>query len=463
MNDSTLIPTNSFRERLNLQALTNEQLRANYSFEERHNYQATKNWLSGRYQVKPSQTIDRLKCYLQSFEHLIAIGDWERALGILIEPISEHSKIEEQDILGQLQVWTYYREMIELCQKIVDQIQPIYRLLVLSRLGNAYESLHEYQQSIKLYQTTLNLSTELGQLRIGAQSISSIGNIHLLQRDYVKAIAFYQKATEIAEQIDDDRLRLTTLGNNGNIFISIGDYANAIPLLEKALAITQKIGDQYAEGITLCELAIATSCLGQHQQAEEYLLTALAINRDVVDRQGELSVLANLGNNCDYRQDYQQAIKYHQNALQLAREIKDKITEVNVLSGLGNTYYFLGDYQQAQTYFELGKEIADCINYPLGSAISLGNIGSNLSKLGDIELAIAALLEAFDRLNQLQVLDRSAFASFRIAEIYHQNSQNDLALIYLDFATDVAQKLSLPLLIDCQNLLKKIQLFLDIG
>jgi hypothetical protein len=67
----------------------------NYSYEQRRNYQATKQWLSGKHRAKSPTTIDRLKCYLQSFEHLIAIPDWQRALEILIAPISEHSNVED--------------------------------------------------------------------------------------------------------------------------------------------------------------------------------------------------------------------------------------------------------------------------------------------------------------------------------------------------------------------------------
>jgi tetratricopeptide (TPR) repeat protein len=452
MNSSIFIPTASFRESLNLNDLTNETLKTKYSFEQRQNYQAIKNWLSGRYQVRSLKTIDRLKCYLQSFEHLIAIDDWQRALQILIEPIGEYSDIEEQDVLGQLQVWGYDREAIELCEKIVERIEPIYQLLIISRLANAYEKLHEYQQAIDLYQTTLNLATELGQLRIGAQSISNIGNIHLLQRDYLKAIKFYQEAWKIAEQIDDDRLKLTILGNNGNVFISIGDYANAMPWLEKALVIVRKIGDRYAEGITYGELGIATSCLGRHQQAQDYLLASLGIALELEDRQGELSVLANLGNNYDYQKNYLKAIEYHQKTLQLARDLQNSLTEANTLSGLGNSYYFLGDYAQAQTYFEQSKELADRIDYPLGSAIALANLGTNLGKLDRPDVAISHLMEAFDQFKQLQSIDLAATAAHRLAEIYHQTHQNDFAQIYLQFALGIAKELSLPLLNNCEEL-----------
>ncbi len=43
-------------------------------------------------------------------------------------------------------------------------------------------------------------------------------------------------------------------------------------------------------------------------------------------------------------------------------------------------------------------------------------------------------------------------AAHRLAEIYHQTNQNDLAQIHLQFAFGIAKELSLPLLSDCEEL-----------
>jgi tetratricopeptide (TPR) repeat protein len=461
----TLIPTDSFRERLNLPDLTNEKLRASYSYEQRRNYQATKQWLSGRNRVKSSKIIDRLICYLQSLEHLIANSDWERALGILITPIGELSTIEEQDVLGQLQIWGYYQQIVELCHKVIDspsgthreRVEPESRLIIITRLANALTSLRQYQSALKYYQSALNLATELGKVKIQARVITNIGNIHQWQREYPQAIEYYQQAWEIAEQIDDDRLQLGILGNKGNIFMGIGDFANAIPWLERSLEIVQKIGDRYAEGISYCNLGIATGGLGKYEEAQEYLLASLGIARALDDVPGELSALVNLGNNCSYKQDYIRAIEYHQQGLQLLTGIDEEVTKFNLLTGVGNGYFFLKDYTKAQTYFEASKEIATRLNYDFGIALALANIGSNVSKMGDLDLAIEHLTAALDRFKQLQAIDLAAMAAHRLAEIYHQTHQNDLTQTYLQFAIGIAKELSLPLLSDCEDLALRIK------
>ncbi|NJR31688.1 MAG: tetratricopeptide repeat protein [Chamaesiphon sp. CSU_1_12] len=452
MNESLFIPTDSFRQQLNLHELTIERLRANYSFDERHNYQAMKYWLSGRYRCQASTQIDRLKPYLQSLEHLVAIPDWSRAVQILIAPIGELSTIEEQDVLGQLQIWGYYQQIVELCHKVIDRVEPESRLIIITRLANALTSLRQYQSALKYYRAALTLATELGKVKIQARVITNIGNIHQWQREYPQAIEYYQQAWEIAEQIDDDRLQLSILGNKGNIFMGIGDFTNAIPWLERSLEIVQKIGDRYAEGISYCNLGIATGGLGKYEEAQAYLLSSLAIARALDDVPGELSALVNLGNNCSYKQDYESAIEYHQQGLQLLTGIDDEVTKFNLLTGVGNGYFFLEDYTKAQTYFEASKEIATRLNYDFGMALALANIGSNVSKMGDLDLAIEHLTAALDRFKQLQAIDLAAMAAHKLAEIYHQNRQNDLAQIYLQFAIGIAKELSLPLLSDCEDL-----------
>jgi tetratricopeptide (TPR) repeat protein len=451
MNDSLLIPPPNFLERLNLN-LSRDELKANYSRLKCHQYLAAINFINGNLYYVPVNQIDRLRCYLYTFNLLAEIDDWTRALQILIAPISELSTIEEQDVLGQLQIWGYYQQIVELCHKVIDKVEPESRLIIMTRLANALTSLRQYQSALKYYRAALNLATELGKVKIQARVITNIGNIHQWQREYPQAIDYYQQAWEIAEQIDDDRLQLGILGNKGNIFMGMGDFTNAIPWLEKCLEIVKKIGDRYAEGISYCNLGIATGGLGKYEEAQAYLLSSLEIARALDDVPGELSALVNLGNNCSYKKDYVRAIEYHQQGLQLLTGIDEEVTKFNLLTGVGNGYFFLEDYTKAQTYFEASKEIATRLNYDFGIALALANIGSNVSKMGDLDLAIEHLTAALDRFKQLQSIDLAAMAAHRLAEIYHQNHQNDLAQIYLQFAIGTAKELSLPLLSDCEEL-----------
>jgi tetratricopeptide (TPR) repeat protein len=131
-------------------------------------------------------------------------------------------------------------------------------------------------------------------------------------------------------------------------------------------------------------------------------------------------------------------------------EIKDSIDEFNAITGLGNICYFQDNYHQAIIYFQQSRDIADRINHPLGVAISIANIGSNAAKLGQTDLAIANLTEGFDLLQQVYAFNISAKVAYRLAEIYLDIHQFELASTYLASATSTSRELSLPLLDECE-------------
>lgn len=457
MHNSLVVPSEFLRNRLGLNQLSKEVLKENYTFEQRQHYQAAKNWLSGRHRFNPQQKIDELTCYLQAFEYFVAVSDWPRVSQLLISSLTGTTENEEDSITEILLVWSYYQDVVRLCEKVIDFIEPTNRLLLFSRLGSAYSGLHQYQNAIETYQISLNLATELGQLRIAAQSINNLGSVYVSLRDFTKAIQFLQEAAKLSEESNDERMKMAMLLNIGAIYNDTGNYSACIEWLEKSLAVAQKIDDRFSEGIIVSDLGTATSCLGQYQRAEAYFSSALEICEDLGDRQGTLATLAALGNHYDYQKDHQNALLYHQKSYELAKEINDQVSEANALTGIGNSYCFLADYAQAQAYFEKSKNLSDQINYTLGSAIALANIGTNLGKLNQADLAIASLTEALNQLKQLQAQNLVATAAFKLAEVYHQVGNRELARTHLDFATNIAQELSLPLIDDCQKLEVAVQ------
>jgi tetratricopeptide (TPR) repeat protein len=426
MNDRIPLPQPSFLDRLNIN-LTLPELKVKYSRLYRQRYLAVIQCFTYFHLYpEPVDRLDYVKGYLDAFYHLIEIEDWERALRILIEPLSQHSTLEEQDLLGQLQVWSYYQKAIELSEQIVEHVDPHHRLLITTRIANAYESLGMYELAEQNHESCLGLARELGQFKIAVNSLNHLGNIYLLLQKHEQAIGFYEAAWKIAEEIDDDRQKMTILGNVGNLLMSVGDNIKAIEFLEKAIDISRKNDDRLAEGLGLGNLGTCYNKLGEYRSAETNLLSALAIYREFGDRQGELSVLVNLGNNYSGQNDNLSAIEYHQQGLEIAREIEDKINEFHAITGLGNAHYFLEEYSQAETYFQQSRSIADLIDYPLGSALAMANIGSNAAKLNQSDLAIAKLTTAIELLQQLQAFELAATVADRLAEIHDRAAVENL-------------------------------------
>jgi tetratricopeptide (TPR) repeat protein len=456
MNNRIPPPQASFLEKLDLN-LTPLELKSKYPSDRQLNYRrqylAVIKWFRRLYpHISKISAVESIQGYIESFYHLIVIKDWDRALLILIEPLNLYSDLEDQDLLGQLQLWNEYIRIIELCEKVLSKLDRCHQLPLINRIAGAYERLGDYEQARKSYFLALSLSQELGQSKIVAQSLCGLGNIYLLERKYDDATRFYNDSWELAQEIGHDPLKLTIVGNLGNLFVSIGDYVNAIEYFKQAIQITQQIGDTYGEAVGSLGVGASYSNLGQHQLAEKYLMDALATYQDFGDQQGELSVLVNLGNNYSFQKNYSTAIEYYQEAVEIAVKIKDHVNEFNAITGLGSIYYALADYHQAMHYFQISQVIADRLNHSFYVAIAMTNIGSNAAKLDQIDLAIDYLRKGLDLLKQLCAFDLAARAAYQLADVYKHNQQFDLARTYLIIATTIAQDLSLPLLVECESL-----------
>ncbi len=452
MNNYIPIPQPSFLEKLDLN-LTPLELKSKYPHDQQRHYR--RQYLAVTQQFRRSysdSSKEFIQGYIEAFNHLVEVKDWDRALMILIEPLGLYSDVEKQDVLGQLQLWNECSKIIELSEKIIDSLNPHNRLLIVNRIANAYEKLSQYESAKASYQLSLELSKELQQSKIIVSSLLGLGNIHLRELKHQDAIKYYNEAWDLAQEIDNDRLKLSVSGNIGNLFISIGDYTSAIEYLEQSIKLTRKIEDKYGEAIGLLGAGTARSNLGQHQLAETYLRAALLIYQDFGDRNGELAVLLNLADNYVLWKNYTSASEYYQKSLEMNAEIKDSIDEFNAVTGLGNVCYFQDNYHQAITYFQQSRVIADRINHPLGVAISIANIGSNAAKLGQTDLAIASLTEGFGLLQQIYAFNISSRVAYRLAEVYLDVHQLELASAYLATATSISREFSLPLLDECAAL-----------
>jgi tetratricopeptide (TPR) repeat protein len=450
MNNYIPTPQPSFLDKLDLN-FTPLELKSKYSHDQQRHYR--RQYLAVIQQFRriySDSSKEFIQGYIAAFNHLIEVKDWDRAVMILIEPLGLYSDLEKQDLFGQLQLWNECPQIIELSEKIIDKLSPYNRLLIVNRMANAYEKLSQYESAKTSHQLSLELSKELKQSKIIVSSLLGLGNIHLRELQHKDAMKHYTEAWELAQKIDNDRLKLSVSGNIGNLFISIGDYTSAIEYLEQSIELTRKIEDKYGEAIGLLGAATARSNLGQYQLAETYLTTALLIYQDFGDRDGELAVLLNLADNYTLWKNYDSAYEYYQKSLEMNTEIKDSIDEFNAITGLGNLCYFQDNYHQAIIYFQQSRDIADRINHPLGVAISIVNIGSNAAKLGQTDLAIANLTEGFDLLQQVYAFNISAKVAYRLAEIYLDIQQFELASTYLASATSTSRELSLPLLDECE-------------
>ena len=330
------------------------------------------------------QNMEDLKEYLEIFYHLCQLGEYAEANKILIY------FDEFLDLRG------YYSTIIELNQQLIKNWKPRDNeekenfSWVLTRLGNAYQSLSQFQEAIQYHQLSLYIDLELGNLEGLGTSLSNIGNAYECLDEYEKAIDYNQQALEIARKINNRAIEGNALSNLGGAYNCLNEYKKAIDYYQQALEIAREIGDRAMEGNALGGLGVAYNCLNKYKKAIDYHQQALEIARKIGNRSGEGNALGGLGGAYNCLNEYKKAIDYYQQALEIAREIGNHLGEGNALGGLGDAYNCLNEYKKAIDYYRQALAIAREVGTRAGEGEAWFNLGNVYSKLNQESEAVEA-------------------------------------------------------------------------
>ncbi|MEL7349934.1 MAG: tetratricopeptide repeat protein [Cyanobacteria bacterium J06560_5] len=206
-----------------------------------------------------------LENYLEGFHHLCELGDCESAY----------------DVIQQRNEWMFlqghYRILVAVYERLVaewktdsteSESQHKFGDL-LRKLGNAYDSLGQYERAIDLQQQSLITKREIGDRNGEADSLCNLGNAYKSLGQYERAIDFHQQSLIIKREIGDRKGEAASLGNLGNAYYSLSDYERAIDFLQQALTIDREIGDRNGEALALLNRAHAYAKLDDHWAARE--------------------------------------------------------------------------------------------------------------------------------------------------------------------------------------------------
>ncbi len=351
----------------------------------------------------PWQTIDDLKEYLEIFYHLCQLGEYAEANNIL----SYCNKF--LDLRG------YYSTIVELNQQLIQVWQPRDDeekedfSWALTRLGNAYNSLGQFQKAIQYHQLSLNIDRELGNRSGEGGSLCNLGNAYLRLGQYQQAIEYFQQALVILQKIGHCYFQANSLGNLGSAYLSLGQYQRAIEFYQQSLEIARSIGDRSGEASSLGNLGSVYGSLGQYQRAIEFYQQSLEIERSIGDRSGEASSLGNLGSAYESLGQFQKAIELQQQALELRKQVGDRVGEGGSLCNLGHAYASLSQYQQAIEFYQQALVVLREANHPQFIAKTLTGMGSTYKALDQHQQAIDFYEQALE-LRQ-KIGDRSGEAS----------------------------------------------------
>ncbi|CAK5073722.1 unnamed protein product [Meloidogyne enterolobii] len=116
-----------------------------------------------------------------------------------------------------------------------------------------------------------------------SEADNSDANAHLynqyITEQLQKSVFSLKEYLSIMERQQDKKISGLALGNLANAYFCLSEYNKSIDCLEKRLAIARELDDKSAIGMTLINIAKAYSKLGNHELAERNLLAAQRISK----------------------------------------------------------------------------------------------------------------------------------------------------------------------------------------
>jgi tetratricopeptide (TPR) repeat protein len=190
------------------------------------------------------------------------------------------------------------------------------------------------------------------------------------------------------------------------------------------------------------------------KQAELYEQIIAGSQREQVCYRNSLVLL---GNCYSSPGQHEKAISYYQQYHDISEEIGDQQGVAISLVNLGICYGSLGQYKKAIAYFQQHHDISKEIGFRQGVAISLHNIGEALSKLENYSEAESKIQASLVISQKIKFKELTARSLKVLAEIAHQTNRPELVLSHCQEALELCQELGIPLVKDCEELLRQIQ------
>ncbi len=185
---------------------------------------------------RPWTTKDDVKEYLEIFDHFYQLQEYNSAFN---------------------SIWTcndfltlrgYYTDQVELYGQLVSKWEEIgdrknwnYRATLIS-LGNAYNSLGQYQRAIEFFQQSLEIFRDIGDRNGEGSSLNNLGNAYRSLGQYQRAIEFHQQSLEIKRDIGDIRGEANTWYNLGLSLENLNRESDALDAYRNARELCQAMG-----------------------------------------------------------------------------------------------------------------------------------------------------------------------------------------------------------------------------
>jgi tetratricopeptide (TPR) repeat protein len=287
-----------------------------------------------------------------------------------------------------------FTEVVQLC-KLTLEITKDYRILKV--MASCESQVGEVDHALEHYQTALNLCPLEDKLEKAAITLN-LGRFKANKGEITEAIALFQQSLDLTEQIGNVHGKAATLHEMGKLKAYKGEIKAGIVLFQQSLAI----GDVQSQAATLHELGILKADRGEITEAIAIYEQSFAIDEQIGNVQGQAATLHQLGILKAKEGKIEAAINLYQKSLSLKKQIGNVQGQAATLHCLGILKANGGEITEAIALFQQSLAIKKQIGYIQGQAMTLSWLGHIAEQQGNYNQALDYLQPALEILQRIQ-------------------------------------------------------------
>ncbi len=333
----------------------------------------------------------------------------------------------------------FYKKSLKFINSIVNS--KLLKSIVLNNLAGAYNSQGYLEEAFKLYEESLLLTEDIGNMIGMASIIDNMGSIFHQKGDIGKAIEYYNKAKDIFKIIFDIKGEIASKNKIGKIYYDQGNLKLAKLIWKNNLKSAKKINDFPSIANGYNNLGSLFVREGNKDKAMNYFKQSLKIS-EKLERTENVSNLTNIALVYAQNEEFDTALKIIEKTFQILKDSNNAREISSCLSKKGQIYDLKKDYQTAVKYYEASLKIAQKRGYKEIETNCLHQIGVILARWIKFDDAISSLMKALEIAQKNELVYAIASINKNLGIIFFDTKKYQTSYSYFNSAFNVYQKLN---------------------
>lgn len=257
-----------------------------------------------------------------------------------------------------------------------------------NRMGNALGRLGERRRAIAARKSAAKLFTDLDEPRFAAFGHYGAAVLHFDLGEMDPAIHHYSRALQLRRRANDVRGEAIALEGLAGVYNEQGETQKALDLFLEADSLLDRPQDRRYRATLLHNLARLYRRLGKRTSALKRLRLAETIFAELSSYRKQASSLSQIGQLEFEVGDPEGALDTLAEALALRRQTEDRRGQAAVLRKIGSVHLARGELEKAGANYEQAFELLREADSPRSMALVLADLGVLYDRVGEDALAL---------------------------------------------------------------------------